>query len=112
MKIITSLSLIFFCSNLFADCYSIFGRADSKHFQMNVSSVVASDSLKTMASYAITRVFAQNKCIDYQVTNLECSKVIKKLAETEVCYAKTEYGYFLVSKDMMDNVNIIFNRWD
>lgn len=43
---------------------------------------------------------------------VECSEIMPGNSYSRVCYVENELGYFFISKDMLDSVNIIFNRWD
>ncbi len=41
-----------------------------------------------------------------------CNELIPGKPYSKVCYLESNLGYFFISMDMMDSVNIIFNRWD
>lgn len=41
-----------------------------------------------------------------------CSKIIRNQEHTRVCYVETNLGYFFLIKDLLDNINITYSRWD
>ncbi|WP_127717358.1 hypothetical protein [Halobacteriovorax sp. HLS] len=41
-----------------------------------------------------------------------CKEIMPGNNFSKVCYLENELGYFFISKDMLDSVNIIYNRWD
>ncbi len=41
-----------------------------------------------------------------------CNEIMPGNSFSKVCYVENELGYFFISKDMLDSVNIIYNRWD
>ncbi len=41
-----------------------------------------------------------------------CSKIIRNQEHTRVCYIETNLGYFFLTKDLLDNINITYSRWD
>ncbi len=41
-----------------------------------------------------------------------CSKVVRNQEHTRVCYVETNLGYFFLTKDLLDNININYSRWD
>ena len=41
-----------------------------------------------------------------------CTEVIPNQSRTEVCYLRSELGYFFTIQDMVDTGTVIFNRWD
>jgi hypothetical protein len=45
-------------------------------------------------------------------SEVACHEVMPGNSYSRVCYVENELGYFFISKDMLDSVNIIFNRWD
>ena len=44
--------------------------------------------------------------------DVSCKEIIPGKSMSRVCYAESSDGYFFISLDMMENVNIVFNRWD
>lgn len=44
--------------------------------------------------------------------NSNCRNILPNADHTRVCAVETNHGYFILTKDMLDGVNIIFNRWD
>ena len=47
-----------------------------------------------------------------KISKSSCREVAEGIPSSMVCYLESEIGYFIVSKDMLSGVNIIFNRWD
>lgn len=46
-------------------------------------------------------------------TKYACRAIDKSNENTEVCYIETEQpGFFYVMRDMVDHINVIYNRWD
>ncbi|MCR9204453.1 MAG: hypothetical protein NXH75_07750 [Halobacteriovoraceae bacterium] len=41
-----------------------------------------------------------------------CTKVIRNQEHTRVCYVETNLGYFFLTTDLLDNINILYSRWD
>lgn len=41
-----------------------------------------------------------------------CSKIVRNQDHTRVCYVETNLGYFFLTKDLLDLVNITYSRWD
>lgn len=49
---------------------------------------------------------------NHLVSNVSCKELMGGKLYSKSCVAESQIGYFFVSLDMLDNVNIIFNRWD
>jgi hypothetical protein len=47
-----------------------------------------------------------------KISDFTCRRFKADDAATEVCYAETPVGYFFITRDYMENVNIIVSRWD
>lgn len=41
-----------------------------------------------------------------------CRRIDSRDEHSMVCLVEANVGYFFVTKDMMDNWNVVFNRWD
>ena len=42
-----------------------------------------------------------------------CRAIDEGRSYTEVCYVETEQpGYFFIMRDMVDHINVVYNRWD
>lgn len=41
-----------------------------------------------------------------------CTKVVGHQENSRVCYVETNLGYFFLTKDFLDNINITYSRWD
>jgi hypothetical protein len=43
---------------------------------------------------------------------VKCQELLKGKSYSRSCIAESEIGYFFLNKDMLDNVNLFFSRWD
>ena len=42
-----------------------------------------------------------------------CHAIDETNESTEVCYIETEQpGFFYIMRDMVDHINVVYNRWD
>jgi hypothetical protein len=41
-----------------------------------------------------------------------CDQVLRSVPSSRVCYVETNLGYFFVTRNMLTNIHITFNRWD
>jgi hypothetical protein len=41
-----------------------------------------------------------------------CTKLVGNQDHTRVCYVETNLGYFFLTTDLLDTVNITYSRWD
>lgn len=44
--------------------------------------------------------------------NYSCKIIKEGSPSSEVCYLETDMGYFFLMRDMVDHINVIYNRWD
>lgn len=53
-------------------------------------------------------------CVEksFEIKNVSCNEIVPGNSVSKVCYIESQLGYFFVSMDMMDQVNIVFSRWD
>lgn len=95
------------------DCYDnlLRGGNDSVVHQMNVGDISSDTSLRGMAKTGLNILLKSCGCAS-TIKKIRCGEAIKGNNLTEVCFAESEWGYFLVNVDYLDNLNIIFNRWD
>lgn len=101
-----------FSSTCFADCVSeLSGGRDSSYLQVSVSDIYEK-SIRSQTRVVIKKLLNSNQCDDV-ITNLSCTTVVPGQSESEVCYVRTKNtGYFIVSRDYMENLNVVFNRFD
>lgn len=60
------------------------------------------------------------KALNYQgdinqiiFTNYACRAIDESKKRTEVCYVETvQPGFFYIMRDMVDHINVVYNRWD
>ncbi len=102
----------FDCNGALLDNYS----RDSKSFQIYSEEVAElfEERPEAAAKESIRLLRESLGCADKALNAVEvsCSEVIPGNSMSKVCYAENKDGYFFVSIDMMENVNIVFNRWD
>jgi len=61
----------------------------------------------------IVKSIIKTKCEEEPtIQDAHCKNILGNDDSTKVCYVSTNVGYFFVMKDMLDSVNVIFNRWD
>jgi hypothetical protein len=94
------------------DCYTklLKGGTDSVVHQMNNSNT-SEGSLQGMTYKGLTTLLRNCGC-DATIKKIQCGEAVRGNNLTEVCYVESNWGYFLVNKDYLDNLNVIFNRWD
>lgn len=53
-------------------------------------------------------------CVEksFEISKASCKEVVPGNSISKVCYLESQLGYFFISMDMMEKVNIVFNRWD
>lgn len=113
MKTFIIISTLFFSLGIQADCYENLTDQysnDSRHFALNIDEIESSDS-KYLAVEAIKKVYADNNCSKPEFVEVSCRQ-LGKHSWSESCYVETQEGYFFVSPDMVQSVNIVFNRFD
>ncbi len=67
--------------------------------------------------YAQLAVRKALKVLDYtpevKFTKYACSNIDNGNNNSEACYIEVEQpGYFYIMRDMVNSINIIYNRWD
>lgn len=120
--IVALLSLSFLAGEAHADCYRNLSNdfKDSQSFQ--ISNIDVSEGFveapKNNALQAVRQLANRLGCekselkLDDVKSSISCRDVAPGISVSKVCYVESDLGYFLVSKDMLENMNIIFNRWD
>lgn len=125
MKMLLALVLLLPMLSIQADsCYMKFvddGSLDSRSFQIDdreISSDFDDDSM-SFSKEAIVQVAKSLGCeeSDLGFSNKSfggesCQELVPGKSFSKICYIESDVGYFMVSKDMLDHVNIIYNRWD
>ncbi len=114
MKLFIAIVISLVFSSSYAQCYGKLtkGYQDSALFTQHTSYVYSnpSESLdEKMAYNAINKTLKDLECKErISLNKVECADVLR----TQLCRVDVVYGYFLVVKDYVDTVNILFNRWD
>jgi hypothetical protein len=47
-----------------------------------------------------------------EIQSAKCSKVKRGKNFSDICYVETNAGFFFMTPDVLDGVNVIYNRWD
>ena len=89
---------------------------DSRSFQVYSEEVSALfEEEPEQAARESIRLLEQRLECDQKSLNpveVSCKDIVPGNYMSRVCYAESNDGYFFISLDMMENVNIVFNRWD
>jgi hypothetical protein len=119
MKILTIL-LLLISSSIYAQtgasdqCYANLtnGYQDSALFIQHSSYVYSNTAEmldEQMAYNALAKTLKEQDCqIELSLADIKCTVALN----TILCRADLRVGYFLILKDYVDTVNLIFNRWD
>lgn len=83
---------------------------DSNHFKINMDDLDF-DSVSEIEQAALNHLLVKLGCDVKQVKNFKC-KHVSEFEYSFVCSANIEQGYFFIAPDMLNSVNIIFNRFD
>ena len=90
--------------------------SDSAAFQVKSVEAVElfeSDPEKA-ASFGVSQLEGILGCEknSFALSEVSCKEVVPGNAFSKVCYLESQHGYFFVSIDMMEGLNVVFNRWD
>mgnify|MGYP006437463071 CR=1 FL=1 len=109
-----------------ADCYQKLTEnfsADATHFELPETAVDLSIQRETVlfAKHAVVELLDRLQCYggrnvqDYSIKklkNVSCREVAPGARFSRTCYAESEFGYFLVKVDAMEQIHLQFFRWD
>ncbi|PIR28616.1 MAG: hypothetical protein COV38_15190 [Bdellovibrionales bacterium CG11_big_fil_rev_8_21_14_0_20_38_13] len=121
MKTLILIFVLLISASSFANCSSALTNQytqDSVAFQLSEDEVDYEIPRATVefAKQAVTSLQQKLGCklekIGEQFTNANCQEVVPGISSSNVCYVEGRSGYFLVSVDMLENINIVFNRFD
>lgn len=48
----------------------------------------------------------------YGKSQSRCTNILRDQEHTRVCYVESNLGYFFLTTDLLDNINILYSRWD
>jgi hypothetical protein len=89
---------------------------DSRSFQIYSEEVseLFDEQPENAARESIRLLEKQLECNKKALNPVEvsCKDIVPGNIMSRVCYAENRDGYFFISLDLMENVNIVFNRWD
>ena len=90
--------------------------ADSVSFQVySEEAAVSFEGKPESAAVAAVRDLEEKLGCDaksFELGEISCKEVVPGNLLSRVCYAESQLGYFFISMDMMENMNVVFNRWD
>tara|TARA_R110000868_G_scaffold226115_10_gene478635 strand:+ start:1069 stop:1437 length:369 start_codon:yes stop_codon:yes gene_type:complete len=122
MKLFIATFLLTFSLSSFASCYESLTQnysRDSFAYQLGEEAVDLELERGSVpfARAAVAALEAKLSCgMDAEAKSFNqsanCQDVVPGVALSRVCYIEKPYGYFLVSVDMLENINIVFNRFD
>lgn len=117
-------TLLFAGLNSYADCYGRLTQdysRDSYAYQLS-EDAVDYDLERGSPEFARQAVMAVGQKIGCEAADfgaekmaestVSCRDLVPNLRASRVCYVESQHGYFLVSVDMLENINIVFNRFD
>lgn len=71
------------------------------------------DYAKTIITEALKELNYEDDISTIKFTKYVCKLIDESNASTEVCYVETEQpGFFYILRDMVDHINVVYNRWD
>jgi hypothetical protein len=94
------------CYERLSDNYS----SDSRHFKVNMDDLDFEDESEIERA-ALNFLLKKKGCDLNKVQNFKCRHV-SEFEYSFVCSANIDEGYFFIAPDMLNAVNIIFNRFD
>lgn len=113
MKYLILCAVLFTSVQALADCYERLtdgSSNDSRHFSFKIDEIY-SENAEELSTRAIKAVYSMNNCGRPKFTEICCRRLGKR-SWSKSCYVETEEGYFFVAEDMVQSVNVIFNRFD
>lgn len=89
---------------------------DSRSFQFYSESVthLFEDKPELGAQASIELLEDHLNCSKKSLNPVEitCKEIVPGNYMSRVCYAENKNGYFFITLDLMENINLVFNRWD
>lgn len=113
-SILITIYVLFNVSQAFAvDCFESLTEGhskDSSHFTVNIDDLENQNS-RAMAAESVKSIYQRLGCQKPKFIEVSCRQ-IGSVSFSESCYVETDEGYFFVQPDMVQSINIIFNRFD
>lgn len=94
-----------------AACFSalLIGNPDSSHHFKTYHH----DSFDRKDAEFLVRTLFEEMCPEVpEIMNSNCRNLMKNTPYSRACMVETRVGYFFLTRDMLDGVHVIFNRWD
>ena len=91
--------------SLDSNSFQIYDEQISEAFE-NKDSLASSMAVRSLEQQLDCRSGA------FEISDISCKEIIPGNSTSKVCYLESQYGFFFVSVDMMEKVNIVFSRWD
>jgi hypothetical protein len=122
-RLICVIAFVLVSSHAYADCYARLTQdysRDSFGYQL-AEDAVSYDVERSTVDFARAAVIALEEQLGCDLDGVKahmelapanCQEVIPGVAMSRVCYVEGRYGYFFVSVDMLENINVVFNRFD
>ena len=115
MKSLILFIFVFSTTCSWADCYQKLTdnyNYDSAFFKVHTSEIKINENEWLdieAAANALNKVYERLGC-DKKATSaqVKCTEALN----TILCRHDMKYGFFLITKDYVDTINLIFNRWD
>ncbi len=97
-----------------AGCYDNLSQGrDSNYYQISSHTLTTDSSLVEKTAREALKILLQStECSETSILTFNCKNIQKQQEESRTCYARTDVGYFVLNKDYLGNVNIIFSRFD
>ena len=71
------------------------------------------DYAQVIIKEALKKLNYDNDIGSVVFTKYACRAIDENNISTEVCYVETEQpGFFYIMRDMVDHINVVYNRWD
>jgi hypothetical protein len=113
MKYLLLITAIVSTLNAQADCYENLTDGysqDSRHFSLNIDEIY-SEKVEKVSVRAVEYIYEQQNCGKPHFVEVSCRQ-LGKHSWSKSCYIETKEGYFFVAEDMVQSVNVTFNRFD
>lgn len=73
---------------------------------------VSFSAIEGVVKMAIKSVGCESSELKLDSSTLSCRSIVPSKPWTKVCYVESTAGYFIISKDLVSSMNIMYNRWD
>ena len=101
------------------------GDVDSAAFSLNADEVFGQRDFGrdylAEAIFAVRALLEDVKCSRNDInfgqgplgrSHSKCRLIVNHAPQSAACYIESNLGYFFVTQDYLNNINIVYNRWD